>query len=173
MAKKDKGNKKGEKPMKSKTKRKVRGKLSAKGLVRVATVLLLMTVGVVFLAGCQTADPSSRSNLADYGGMSIVVNGNNNRVTIDVGDGVTSDASGGGDTQTSTPTLSTDVTTKAAAAWGASSAANEGSPGQSGDFISSVGKLIRTFTGSGEAADTRRWDESIPIPDCPDGNCSE
>ena len=165
---KKKGKKKGEKPMKKKTKDKVRGKLLAKGLVAGATVCLV--AAVMLLAGCQSADPASRSNRTDYGGMSVVINGNHNRVTVDIGDGVTSDASGGGDTQTSTPTLSTDVTTKAAAAWGASSAANEGSPGQSGDFISSVGKLIRIFTGSGESLDAG---EAKAVRDCVDGACSE
>jgi len=154
--------------MKKETQDKVRRKLSAKGLITGATACLM--VAVMLLAGCQSADPSSRSNRTDYGGMSIVVNGNSNRVTIDVGDGLTADASGGGDTQSNTPTLSTDVTTKAAAAWGASSAANEGSAAQSGDFISSVGKLIRTFYGSGEKLSAQ---EASAIKDCADGNCSD
>ena len=153
--------------MKKETKGKVRSKLSARGLLRAATACLLF--GMMLLAGCQTADPSSRSNRTDYGGMSIVVNGNSNRVTIDVGDGVTSDASGGGDTQSNTPTLSTDVTTKAAAAWGASSAANEGSPSQSGDYISLFRSLLRMITGSSDSL----TELEAAASECVDGACSE
>jgi len=168
MGKKKKAKDKGGKPLKQEVKAKVKEKLKKKGLASGAGALLL--VSMVLFAGCQTADPSSRSNRADVGGVQVTVNGNHNTTYVDIGDLLTADASGGGDTQSNTPTLSTDVTTKAAAAWGASSAANEGSPGQSGDFISSVGKLIRIFNGSGETLDAN---EAAAVRECVDGACGE
>lgn len=154
--------------MKVKIKGKVIGNLAGKGLVAAATALVLFVM--MAFTGCQSADPSARVTRADYGDLCVAIHGNANNVTFDLGDGAVSDASGGGDSQTSTPTLTPTVTTKAAAAWGASSAANEGSPGQAGDFISSVGKLIRIFTGSGESLSSA---EAAAIRECVDGNCSD
>jgi len=156
--------------MKKKTQDKVLNKLSAKGLVRTATVLLLMTVGVAFLAGCQTADPASRSNRTDYGGMSIVIKGNHNVATVDIGDGVTSDASGGGDTQSNTPTQTTDTKPEVAVGLGGGSAGTGGSPASSGIVGEALSKLMGILGGNGGKLTQQ---EAAAIKDCADGACSE
>jgi len=124
----------------------------------------------MLLAGCQSADPSSRSNRTDYGGMSIVVNGNNNRVTIDVGDGVTSDASGGGDTNSNTPTQTTDVKPEVAAALAGGSAGTGGSPASSGIAGDALKKLMGIFGGNVENLSAQG---AAACPECRDAGCPE
>ena len=71
------------------------------------------------LQGCAAADPASRSNRTDYGGVCVRMDGRNNSVTLTIGDGpmATADSNGSTETQAATPTVSvpTTVTLPAAA----------------------------------------------------------
>jgi hypothetical protein len=68
---------------------------------------------LVFVTGCQNADPASRSNHSEYGDMAprIVIEGCGNtvHVTIKIGDGLYASADGGGDEQRNSPTQTTDT----------------------------------------------------------------
>lgn len=85
---------------------------------------------LVFVSGCQTADPASRSNKAEYGDIipKISIEGTSNvvHVTITIGDGVYASADGGGDTQSNTPTQTTDTKPEVAVGLGGSSVGTGG-----------------------------------------------
>ena len=59
------------------------------------------------LTGCATSDPSSRSTTARYG--DIIINGNDNRVTLGDGAIASADSSGATETTTASPTNTTDI----------------------------------------------------------------
>ena len=155
---------KGKKPMTNRLKSKVRGKLAAKGLSAGAATCLLAAV----MTGCQTAAPASRSNRADYGGIRIAIHGNNNNAVVDIGDAVTSDASGGGDTQHNTPTQTTDVKPEVALAWGGASAGTGGAKPASGIVGEAMTKLMGIIGGSGAKLSA---EEAEAIKDCADDSC--
>ena len=100
-----------------------------KGVTKTATAVALIAI-LGMVTGCQDTTPASRSNTASYGDMepSIVVNGSSNTVyvTITIGDGVYADASGGGDSQATTPTQTTDTKPETAVTVGAGSAGTAG-----------------------------------------------
>jgi len=143
---------------------KLKGKVAVAGAVACLAVLL---------AGCQTADPASRSNQAGYGdfipkinieGASNVVN-----VAITVGDGVYASADGGGDKLTNTPTQTTDTKPEVAVGVGGGSAGTGGGSPTSGltDTILNALKGLGLVTGSNEAAVKTAVDAA-----CTDGNCA-
>ena len=83
-------------------------------------------IAIMLFAGCQTADPASRSNTATYGDFEprITINGSSNcvHVVVTIGDGVIASADGGGDTQSNTPTQTTDTKPEVAVGVGGGSA---------------------------------------------------
>ena len=85
---------------------------------------------LVFVTGCQNADPASRSNHAEYGDLEprIVIEGCHNtvHVTIKIGDGLYASADGGGDEQTNSPTQTTDTKPEVAVGVGGGSAGTGG-----------------------------------------------
>ena len=149
MPKEKKPKEKENKPMKKRIKDKVLGNLARKGL-KGATACLLGVL--MFLAGCQTADPSSRSTSAEYEfPVNVTVNGTSNTVSVsvDIGDGATADASGGGDKNDNTATQTTDTKPEVAVALPGGTAGTGGSTPQSGIVSEALNKLLGTTSGGG------------------------
>lgn len=163
------------KAMKKEVKGKVAGSL--KGSASKIVALALLPFALLLLGyGCMGTTPSARSNTSSYEKMFSVKAGDKAVVTLNVtlGDGLLASADGGGDTQTATPTQTTDVTPSAAVAWGASNA-SVGSSGtataQQGLLEKGLEKLRAILTGkTGVALDA---DEAKAVRDCVDGNCCE
>lgn len=134
-----------------------------------AAIVMLM-----LLTACQTADPASRSNNAEYGDIAprVTINGSSNYVhmAVTIGDGVLASADGGGDTQSNTPTQTTDTKPEVAVGVGGGSAGTGGGSQESGltaklwSALKGVGGLI---TPSNETA-VKQAVESA----CADGNCT-
>ena len=156
---------KGVKEVKKNTKKKVLGGVAKKGLT---AVMGLVMFGLFVLTGCQTADPSPRGNKVSYGNINVYVYGDGNSVTVDIGDGVVADASGGGDTLSNSPTQTTDVKPETAVAWGGSTAGTGG--GSSSSIVTrAIGKLWGWITGK---SDERLDDEEVnALNECVGGNC--
>ena len=73
-----------------------------------ATKVACLLFALAFiLTGCATSDPSSRSTTARYG--DIIINGNDNRVTLGDGAIASADSSGATETTTASPTNTTDI----------------------------------------------------------------
>jgi hypothetical protein len=136
-------------------------------------------LAVILFVGCQTADPASRSNNATYGDFEprVTVNGSSNvvSVVVTVGDGVYASADGGGDTQSNTPTQTTDVKPDIKAAVGAGATAS-GAAGNNPDFMSNAVNAVYgwlglnkgvTLTDSEKAAATAAAKAA-----CTDGSCT-
>jgi len=130
-------------------------------------VMMMMIVTAAVLSGCQTADPKSRSNLTSYGDISVV---NSSGVTLTVGDGLIASADGGGDTQSNTPTQTTDTKPEVAVGLGGGSAGTGGSPASSGIVGEALSKLMGILGGNGGKLTQQ---EAAAIKDCADGNCSD
>lgn len=130
-------------------------------------------IALVFMAGCQTADPASRSNNATYGDQEpkVTINGSSNYVhlAITIGDGVYASADGGGDTQSNTPTQTTDTKPEVAVGVGGGSAGTGGGSPTSGltDTILNSLKGLGLVTGSNEKEVKAAVDAA-----CTDGNCA-
>lgn len=150
------------KEMKARLQRKL------KGAVPAAAVVCLMV-----MAGCQTADPASRSNDASYGDLEprVTINGSSNyvNVAITIGDGVLASADGGGDTQSNTPTQTTDTKPEVAVGLGGGSAGTGGGSPTSGltDTILNALKGMGLVTGANEKEVKAAVDAA-----CTDGNCA-
>ena len=130
-------------------------------------VMMMMTaLAVAALAGCQTADPASRSNKTRYRDIAARVQGNSNTVNITVGDGLYADASGGGDTQSNTPMQTTETKPEVAAAWGGASAGTGGAKPTSGLTEAAMAAWAKLTGGQKVTAE-----EAQAIKDCADGNC--
>ena len=115
--------------------------------------------------------PASRSNDTRYGTIGPVVKGNNNTVHVTVGDGTVSDASGGGDTQTSTPTQTNDIKPEVAVA-GPGGSAGTGNAKPGGNVLQDAfNKLAGIFSGTSKTPLTKP--EADALKDCIDGNCGD
>jgi hypothetical protein len=149
-----------------------------KGVTKTAATAATL-IAVMLFAGCQTADPASRSNTATYGDLEprITINGSSNyvHVAMTIGDGVIASADGGGDTQSNTPTQTTDVRPDIKAAVGAGATAS-GAAGNNPDFMSTAVQAVYgwlgankgvTLTDSEKAAAT-----AAATAACADGNCT-
>jgi hypothetical protein len=130
-------------------------------------------VALMLLTACQTADPASRSNNATYGDLEprITVNGSSNYVhlAVTVGDGVIASADGGGDTQSNTPTQTTDTKPEVAVCVGGGSAGTGGGSPTAGltDKLMTALKGLGLVTGTNEGAVKEVIDAA-----CKDGNCA-
>ncbi|MCL1922042.1 MAG: hypothetical protein FWG50_13390 [Kiritimatiellaeota bacterium] len=133
---------------------------------KMKVLMMMAALAAVLMAGCQTADPSSRSNKASYGDITVC---ESTGVTITLGDGLVADASGGGDTQSNTPTQTTDVKPEVAAAWAGGSAGTGGGAPQSGIVGEALSKLMGLIGGTSSAKLTPQ--EARAVRDCVDGNC--
>lgn len=169
--KKPKPEKLKEKEEKMKTKQK---KLAQKLKGVTATVAAAATaLAMMAAAGCQTADPSSRSNRAEYGDVAprVEINGCSNVVSVTniVGDGVYASADGGGDKQTNTPTQTTDTKPEVAVGVGGGSAGTGGASTQAGltDKIMAALKA----TGLISAGNVNAAAKAVEAA-CSDGSCS-
>jgi len=125
--------------------------------------MVMMMLAVAALAGCQSADPASRSNRTAY--RDIYVSDSSN-VTLKVGDGLYASADGGGDSQRNTPTQTTDVKPEVAAAWGGASAGTGGARPTAGLTAAALAAWDK-LTGGGKLT----AGEAQAIRDCVDGNC--
>jgi hypothetical protein len=132
--------------------------------------LWLIPVFALAIAGCQTVDPSARSNRTSYRDIYVTVNGSSNTVTQTVGDGLYADASGGGDSNANTPTQTTDIRPEVAAAWAGGSAGTGGAKPSSGIAGEALNKLMGILGGSGG---TLTPVEAQVIKDCADNSCGE
>ena len=148
------------------------GKLATqlKGAVtKVATATAMLAL--VLMAGCQTADPASRSNNATYGDFmpKIAIDGSSNTVTvaITVGDGVYASADGGGDTQSNTPTQTTDTKPEVAVGVGGGSAGTGGGSQESG-LTAKLWNALKAYIPAGSETAAKTAIESA----CADGNCA-
>ena len=128
-------------------------------------VMMIMVSGIA-LAGCQSADPASRSNSTRYRDIYV---SNASNVTLTVGDGLYADASGGGDTQSNTPTQTTETKPEIAAAWAGGSAGTGGAKPSSGLLDEGLKILSRILGGSDEKLTPEQADA---IKECVDGNCA-
>ena len=117
------------------------------------------------LAGCQTADPASRSNRVQYGNITVC---NSSDVALSLGDGLLASADGGGDTQSNTPTQTTDTKPEVAVGVGGGSAGTGGAVPSSGIVGEALNKLMGIVGGSGGKLDAT---EATALKDCVDGNC--
>jgi len=105
-----------------------RGKMKAKkAKLKGAAASACCVLAALALSGCQSADPASRANRAEYGqiapGITITGASNTVSVSVTIGDGVYASADGGGDTQSNTPTQTTDTRPDIAVGVGGSTAA--------------------------------------------------
>jgi hypothetical protein len=140
-----------------------------------ATAILCM----VLLSGCQDTIPSARSNQAGYGDFepSIVLNGSSNSVTLNItiGDGVYADASGGGDSQATTPTQTTDVKPDIKAAVGAGATAS-GAAGNNPDFMSNAVNAVYGWLGLNKGVTLTDAEKASATAAakaaCTDGSCA-
>lgn len=163
-------------------KQKVRGKMKTKkeilkaklkGVTKTAPGVATL-LAVMMFAGCQTADPASRSNRASYGDLEprITINGSSNTVSfaMTIGDGVLASADGGGDTQSNSPVQTTDTKPEVAVGVGGGSAGTGGGSQETGPTaavlyaLKGLGNLI---TPENEKAVT----EAVSAA-CKDGNCA-
>ncbi len=155
---------------------KLASKLKGVGkAVTSATVLL----AIVLFAGCQNLTPASRANDASYGDQepSLVINGSSNTVTftVTIGDGIYADASGGGDSQTSSPVQTTDIKPDIKAAVGAGATAS-GAAGNNPDFMSTAANALFGWLGVNKGVtltDTEKAAATAAAKAaCTDGSCA-
>jgi len=124
---------------------------------------------LIIAAGCQSLVPASRSNDTRYGTIGPVVKGNNNTVHVTVGDGTVSDASGGGDTQTNTPTQTTETKPEVALGFGGSSVGTGNAKPGGNVLTDAFNKLSGLIGGTSSAKLTKP--EADALKGCIDGNC--
>ena len=109
-------------------------------------VMMMMVLGIA-LAGCQNADPASRSNRTSYGDIYVCQSSN---VSMTIGDGLYASADGGGDTQGNTPTQTLDTKPEVAVALPGGTAGTGGAKPQSGIVGEALDALGRILKGSNE-----------------------
>jgi len=131
---------------------------------KIMFIIMLAVAGV--MSGCQSADPASRSNRTRYGDIVAKVQGENNTVYIEIGDGTYASADGGGDAVTSQPTQTTETKPEIAAAWGGASAGTGGAKPTSGLTETAIAAWQKLTSGQKLTAQ-----EAAAIKDCADGNC--
>ena len=93
-------------------KKKILAKKAKVGKCKGGACAPLVIAALMLFAGCSTADPRSRAASAQYRDIVIEIgNSRNLTATITVGDGAfqTADSQGSTETQTATPTTTTDI----------------------------------------------------------------
>lgn len=132
--------------------------------------VMLMLAAAALIGGCQTADPASRSNRTAYRDIRVDVNGCSNTVNMTVGDGLYASADGGGDTQSNTPTQTTDTKPEVAVGVGGGSAGTGGASPQSG----LTDKIVAALKSAGIIGDGETEAAAKAVSDaCADGSCSD
>ncbi len=134
---------------------------------------LLLCVSALIFAGCQTADPASRSNRTSYRDIRAEINGCSNSLTITVGDGLYASADGGGDAMEATATQTTDTKPEVAVGVGGGSAGTGGAAPQSGIVGAALEKLMSILGGTAAPGTKLTADEAAAISDCASGLCSD
>jgi len=133
------------------------------------------TIAMLMMTGCQTADPASRSNRAEYGDICprIEINGCSNVVSVTniVGDGVYASADGGGDTQSNTPTQTTDTKPEVAVGVGGGSAGTGGGSNQETGLTGTVLKALKGLEGVITPSNEKAVTEAVSAA-CKDGTCA-
>ena len=148
-------------------KKRLKDKFKGKPVSKTATaVTALIVVVVLALTGCQSADPASRSNRTAYGDITVR---NSSNVWLTIGDGLLASADGGGDTQSNTPTQTTDTKPEIAVGVGGGSAGTGGAVPQSGIVGEALTKLMGIL-GGGSGSLTPQ--EAAIINQCVDGLCT-
>ena len=145
-----------------------------KGVVKTAATATAL-VAVMMLSGCQTTDPASRSNRAEYGDICphIDINGSSNVVSVTniVGDGVYASADGGGDSQATTPTQTTDVKPDIKAAVGAGATAS-GAAGNNPEMITSFIGMVSGWLSANKGVTLTEPEKASLTAACSDGSCA-
>jgi hypothetical protein len=134
---------------------------------------LLLCVSALIFAGCQTADPASRSNRTSYRDIRAEINGCSNSLTITVGDGLYASADGGGDAMEATATQTTDTKPEVAVGVGGGSAGTGGAAPQSGIVGAALEKLMGILGGTAAPGTKLTAEEAAAISDCASGLCSD
>jgi hypothetical protein len=148
-----------------------------KQLTGVATKVATATamLALMLLAGCQDTNPASRSNEAGYGDFepSVVINGSSNSVTVRVavGDGVYAKADGGGDSQATTPTQTTDVKPDIKAAVGAGATAS-GAAGNNPEMITGFISMVSGWLSANKGVNLSETEKASLSAACADGSCA-
>lgn len=149
-----------------------KAKLEAKlkGAPVKAAKALAVALALGLLAGCQTADPASRSNRTQYRDIVAKIEGSSNTVTISVGDGLYASADGGGDAQHNTPTQTTDTKPEVAVGVGGGSAGTGGAATTAGltDKIMAALKSLGLVGAENESAVSNAVSTA-----CADGSCAD
>lgn len=134
---------------------------------------LLLCASALIFAGCQTADPASRSNRTSYRDIRAEINGSGNTLTVTVGDGLYASADGGGDAIENTPTQTTDTKPEVAVGVGGGSAGTGAATPSSGIVGAALEKLMSILGGTAAPGTTLTQDEAAAISDCASGLCSD
>lgn len=128
---------------------------------------------LLMLAGCQTADPASRSNRASYRDIRAEIAGVSNTIHITVGDGLYASADGGGDKQESSAAQTTDTKPEIAVGVGGGSAGTGGATPQSGIVGAALEKLMSIISGTAPTGTKLTTEEASAISACANGNCAD
>jgi len=153
-----------------------KNKLTArlKGVAK-TTAAASALIAVMMLSACQTTDPASRSNRAEYGDICprIDINGSSNVVSVTniVGDGVYASADGGGDSQATTPTQTTDVKPDIKAAVGAGATAS-GAAGNNPEMITSFISMVSGWLSTNKGVNLSDTEKASLSAACADGSCA-
>ena len=131
--------------------------------------LTMAALALGFMSGCQNTDPASRSNRTQYRDIYAEVNGDSNTLHFTVGDGLYASADGGGDTQSNTPTQTTDTKPEIAVGVGGGSAGT-GSAKPGGNIVNDAfNKIAGLVNGTNTVNLTA--EEAQALKDCVDENC--
>jgi hypothetical protein len=130
-----------------------------------------LTLTSLLLAGCQSADPASRSNRTQYRDIYASIQGSTNSITLTIGDGLYASADGGGDTLDNTATQTTDTKPEIAVGLGGGSAGTGGATPSSGIVGAALDKLMGILGGTTTAKLTPA--EAQAITDCVGANCTD
>jgi hypothetical protein len=151
-----------------------KGKTAMKNrAVTTTTATASVLFAVLALAGCQTADPASRSNRAAYRDIYAEVRGVSNTVCITVGDGLYASADGGGDKQDSAATQTTDTRPEVAVGVGGGSAGTGGAAPQSGIVGDALKKLMSIVGGTAPEGTKLTAEEAAAVTACANGACAD
>lgn len=151
-----------------------KGKTAMKNrAVTTTTATASVLFAVLALAGCQSADPASRSNRAAYRDIYAEVRGVSNTVCITVGDGLYASADGGGDKQDSAATQTTDTRPEVAVGVGGGSAGTGGAAPQSGIVGDALKKLMSIVGGTAPEGTKLTAEEAAAVTACANGACAD
>lgn len=151
-----------------------KGKTAMKNrAVTTTTATASVLFAVLALAGCQSADPASRSNRAAYRDIYAEVRGVSNTVCITVGDGLYASADGGGDRQDSAATQTTDTRPEVAVGVGGGSAGTGGAAPQSGIVGDALKKLMSIVGGTAPEGTKLTAEEAAAVTACANGACAD